>query len=229
MNLEASGMTGTGPHPGVQGERGFTLVELLVVMSIIAVLAGLSVVGMRSVFERSHVGSVEHDISLFRTAIESFNQEMRDYPPTDLSSLGIVGGNRTNLGCEALFACLQTRKKNGPFLADLDDSRWSNTDDDALSDAALEKVKKVLDWVRDGKFLLEYTDYWGNPFIYIHNADYGRKFTYVLAEGTTVEVEAAKSEATGGYAAPTSFQLWSVGPNGENENGGGDDIVSWRS
>ena len=73
-----------------------------------------------------------------------------------------------------------------------------------------------------------YFDIWGNPYVYIHHRDYGTKFSYQSPEGLLFEVEAQKNPATGTYYAPTTFQLWSLGSDGENQNGEGDDIVSWN-
>ena len=207
---------------------GFTLVELLVVIAIIAILAGISIAGLQLAQEEGHVGAERHTISLIRTGIEQFSQAMGDYPPTSLDYFK-VKGNGINEGNESVFACLQTRKKNGPFIGHLDESRWQNLDGDKLSSTDLASLRATLDWTRAGDQLLEYVDYWGNPFVYIHNRDYGKKLKYKAADGSVFEVEAAKSPSTGGYAAPTSYQLWSLGPDGLNQNGDGDDICSWKS
>ena len=214
---------------GRLGERGFTLIELLVVMSIIVVLGGLSVVGLRVAQQSSRVSAEQHTISLFRTAIATFGQEWGDFPPTSLRNFKVRKTNPVNEGNEALCACLQARKHNGPFLPDLDESRWENYDDDRLTPADSKEVKKRLDWIRSGNQLLEYTDYWGNPYVYIHNVDYGKELTYQGVDGNKFTVRASKNSKTEGYSAPSSYQLWSLGPNGINENGEGDDICSWKS
>lgn len=133
----------------------------------------------------------------------------------------MTGTNTENEGNECLFFCLETRKKGGPFVSELDENRFTNADNDSLLPAAEKSLKAMLDPRRTSGALLEYTDAWGNPYVYIHHRDYGQKFSYTRSDGTRFEVEAAKSSTGGGHAAPSSFQLWSLGPDGENQNGGG--------
>ena len=76
--------------------------------------------------------------------------------------------------------------------------------------------------------LLEYGDVWGSPYVYIPATDYGKKLRYQGIEGEPFEVEARKNPTTGTYCAPTTYQLWSLGADGVNQNGEGDDIVSWK-
>ncbi|MBN1441187.1 MAG: type II secretion system protein, partial [Planctomycetes bacterium] len=204
------------------------LVELLVVMAIIGILASISLVGVQLAIKQSHISAEEHTLAMLKVSIESFAREMGDYPPGSLTFLGLKSAGGINEGNESLFACLLTRKRNGPFIDDLDEDRWANLDEDRLSADDLAKIRKELDWVRKTDQLLEYTDLWGNPYVYVHHRDYGKKFRYQDADGNIFEVEAAKSSLTGDYAAPTSYQLWSLGPDGVNQNGGGDDVCSWN-
>lgn len=208
---------------------GFTLVEILVVISIMAILASLSVAGLRIAQIQARSSAEKHDISLLKSAVDTFAREMGDYPPTRWSYFRVTGTNTENEGNECLFFCLETRKKGGPFVSELDENRFTNADNDSLLPAAEKSLKAMLDPRRTSGALLEYTDAWGNPYVYIHHRDYGQKFSYTRSDGTRFEVEAAKSSTGGGHAAPSSFQLWSLGPDGENQNGGGDDICSWKS
>ena len=209
--------------------RGFTLVEVLVVIAIIAILGGLSMAGWQVAQETAYVNAEKHAITMIKVAIGNFGREWGDPPP---NSLGIwkVKGNSINEGNESLFAHLQARKRNGPFLTDdgVDEDRWQNADGDKLSAGDLKKIRQSLNWTRTGNQLLEYTDFWGNPYVYIPREGYGKKFQYQDSLGRTFQVEASKNSQTGEYYAPTTFQLWSLGPDGENQNGGGDDVCSWK-
>lgn len=209
-------------------ERGaFTLVEMLVVIAIISILAGLVLTGVlrgrQSGFERA----TQAEIQMLCARIEAFKNSFGYYPPSSLAVLK-VKTNGVNDGNESLFAFLTSRKRGGPFADDLREDRWANADGDSLSPEDLKKVVKELDWIRGNDQLLEYVDLWGNPFVYLLSSDYGKKLKCQAPGGEVFEVEAQKNPATGTYCAPTTYQLWSLGPDGVNENGSGDDIVSWK-
>lgn len=206
---------------------GFTLIELLVVMAIISILAGLVLVGVQASRKSAVEQVVALEIKTIAGRLENFKAGFGDYPPTSLAEIK-VKGNDINEGNESLFAFLLSRKHGGPFADDLKEDRWRNADGDELSAVDLKVVEKELQWVRGNGKLLEYTDYWGNPYVYIHWRDYGKRLKYQGEDSSPVEVQAQKSPETGSYYAPTSYQIWSFGADGENQNGAGDDIVSWR-
>jgi prepilin-type N-terminal cleavage/methylation domain-containing protein len=206
--------------------EGFTLVEVLVVMAIISVLAGIVVASIGVARKFSDAKATAVDIQTLVQAINTYNERFGDYPPSSLSALG-VKGNPANEGNEALVLALSAKKKNGPFF-EFKEGRLLNTDSDSLSAKDLATLKKNLDPIQTSPALYEYVDLWGSPYVYIHNRDYGKKLTYNNRHGNTVQVTAVKSEKLGAYQAATSFQIWSFGPNGLNENGDGDDIASWK-
>lgn len=210
-----------------RSRRGFTLIELLTVISIISILMAIALIGINAARNRGDEIAVSTDLQFLSTSIRQFSEEMGDFPPSRLSDIDRkLAGNGINEGNESLFAFLQTRKRGGPF-AELEEDRWVNTDADRLSGAQKKVVEKEIDWVRGNDELIEYVDMWGNPYIYIHHRDYGVKFKYQSPEGILFDVEAQKNPATGTYFAPTTFQIWSLGSDGINQNGAGDDLVSW--
>lgn len=215
------------PMKRMTGNSAFTLIEMLIVCAIISILAGLTMVGLQYARKVGDNRAAQTDIQMFSSRIDSFKNAFGDYPPSSLSDIKIKG-NGINEGNESLFAFLLTKKKGGPFADDLKEDRWSNTDTDELKGADVNIVKKEIDWVRGNNMLLEYADLWKEPYVYINSHDYGKKFKYESSDGTIFEVEARKNPATGTYYAPTTFQLWSIGIDGVNQNGEGDDIVSWK-
>lgn len=207
--------------------RGFTLIEMLVVVTIISILAGLSLVGVQKARQYGNEKAAKVELQMLAARLQSFSNGFGDFPPTSLADIK-VKGNSINDGNESLFLFLLSRKHGGPFADDLKEDRWRNTDGDDLKGVDTKVLAKEIDPVRQTPPLLEYVDLWGNPYIYIHSRDYGKKFKYQNDEGTVFEAEARKNTVTGTYYAPTTFQLWSVGRDGTNQNGEGDDIVSWN-
>jgi len=208
-------------------DRAFTLIEMLVVITIISILAGLSLAGVVYARRMAQERAVKADIQMLCARIETFRNAFGYYPPSSLIRLK-VKVNGINDANESLFAYLQSKKHGGPFAEDLKEDRWENADGDSLTPPEMKIIASELDWIRGTNACLEHVDYYHSPFVYIPASDYGKKFKYQTIEGEFFEVEAAKNPTTGTYCAPTTFQLWSLGADGKNQNGGGDDIVSWK-
>ncbi|MCC5876319.1 MAG: type II secretion system protein [Candidatus Sumerlaeia bacterium] len=67
--------------PASSGRRGFTLVELLIVVSIIAILSAIAVPNFLEAQTRAKVSRVKNDQRSFATAIESYWSDHNRYPP----------------------------------------------------------------------------------------------------------------------------------------------------
>jgi len=68
-------------RPLSRNRIGFTLVELLVVISIIAILAGLLIPVIGAVRRRGQVTATVLEIQNLKNAIEQYKQKFGDYPP----------------------------------------------------------------------------------------------------------------------------------------------------
>lgn len=209
--------------------RGFTLVEMLTVLAIISVLAGLTFASISVARRFADQKTTAQEIQMLVAAAQHYSNAYGDYPPTTLSFLK-VKANQVNEGNEALVLCLLSRKKGGPFHEPFKDQRLQNGDGDSMAQKEFLSLRRDLDPTLTVPALFEYADLWGNPFVYIHNREYAQKakLEYTDGEGRRVTVQAARSPKLGTFQAPTAFQIWSFGPNLKNENGDGDDIASWH-
>lgn len=77
------------PRPGARGPRpqsGFTLIELMVVVSIIGVLAGIAVVQVKNMQRKARETALLKDLHDMREAIDNFYADKQRYP-SDLNEL----------------------------------------------------------------------------------------------------------------------------------------------
>lgn len=73
-----------------QPRAGFTVVELLIVIVVIAILATISVVAYNGIQNREHNTAVQSDLKNIATKIEMYYAEQGIYPSTaTLETLGL--------------------------------------------------------------------------------------------------------------------------------------------
>ncbi|QDT09466.1 type II secretion system protein [Planctomycetes bacterium K23_9] len=77
------------PNPQTILRRGFTLVELLVVITIIGILVGLALPAIRTAIETSSVTAIRLEMESLSSATERYQQKYGDYPP-DFSNWAVV-------------------------------------------------------------------------------------------------------------------------------------------
>ncbi len=75
---------------------GFTLVELLVVIGIIALLAGLLTPAVMRSLSSSRAAAVKAEMDLLDTALMNYKNEYGSFPPSDMRGLWNNSGNAVN-------------------------------------------------------------------------------------------------------------------------------------
>jgi type IV pilus assembly protein PilA len=65
--------------------RGFTLIELMIVVVIVGILATLAVVGYRKLVQSSHVSEATGMVQSIRVAQESYHSETQQYASVDVA------------------------------------------------------------------------------------------------------------------------------------------------
>lgn len=209
------------PHSAVRNPQafgGFTLMELLIVIVIIGILAGLLIPTLMGAKTQARVAASKATIEALRGALEQYQSRFGDYPPTNV--LPAVP-NDTNVGIESAVACLATTVGGPPLVESFAEERFANTDNDTAG-------KNVTKWFFGDQQLREIVDDWRNPIIYFHFKDYAKpsKFAkYTIGPGP--QACTPQKGSTGAYHNAFKYQVWSAGPDGVNQNGNEDDIVGW--
>ena len=209
------------------GERGFTFIEVLVVMGIIAVLAGLTVVAMNLIIRRGPEFATEARVNKVKATVEQWKQRFDQYPPSDPTRLRRIAGgaedlpampNTFNVPIEALYQAFYWPTFNGDPA--LNDAELSNVDGDEFGKAS-----------PHGKTVYEIKDDWGSPLVYFVHTDYARAFdsppSYLNFDGEEVTPRPWKYEdETRGFAEPRGVQVFSMGEDGQPNTE--DDVKSWE-
>ena len=63
-----------------RGQQGFTLVELLLVLTILAILAGIVLPKLSGKREQANISAAKAQISIFSTALDNFEVDVGYYP-----------------------------------------------------------------------------------------------------------------------------------------------------
>lgn len=190
--------------PGRASTRGFSLIEILVVLTIIAMLMGFTVVAVGKYREAGRVADCQARVEAMSVWASSYADRMGDFPPSRLASLGVRNANTVNEGIEAFVAALRDASYGGSRP----NENWlGNTDDD---------TGEGLDAVDGSQALLEILDPWDSPMTYVGSTQYDTPVTYRLTDGDVqedVEVVALRQTLTGAYHQFESFQIRSAGPD----------------
>jgi len=73
-------LTGRNTKTGSRGERGFTLIELMVVAAILIVLAGLGLAQYRNSVTRAREAVLKEDLFRMRDAIDQYYADKMQWP-----------------------------------------------------------------------------------------------------------------------------------------------------
>jgi prepilin-type N-terminal cleavage/methylation domain-containing protein len=128
------------------GPPGFTLIEMLVVIAIIGILAGMIMVGVSAARRNFKKQQTQHILNLVKSSIENYEADFREYPDS-LSGDPVIGG-------ENLLAALRTDQKEGPYIKAADPVKFKDTNDNGDR---------------------EIVDAFNRPLRYLHHKDYGRE------------------------------------------------------
>jgi prepilin-type N-terminal cleavage/methylation domain-containing protein len=191
-------------------EKAFTLLELMVVIAIIVVLAGLLFPVVQSVLERAKKVQAKNDLTQIVTAVSAFYTEYGRYPTTGANDAAAQYGPGY-LSSKALFDELRAKSttlntRQIVFISPAEDTTQTSPKGKVGSDG-------------------QFHDPWGSAYRITIDADYDN------------QVPNPYTADTG--AGPTNIRqgviTWSSGKDGKApDNGGGanfknsDDVISWQ-
>ena len=200
-------------HP-LHRAAGFSFIEILVVMGIIAVLAGLGVVVVGIMQRRQPREKTRATVLKVKAVIDQWKLRFYEYPPGTLEGLAKVAGlpapkrgerSSSNEANEALYQAIHA--DGFPGSPELGEAEVANLDGDKLQQKLTSR----------GLDLREIVDAWGNPLVYFLNTEYVKweqnPPTYSTKTGDDQQPRPYKDEG-GGFVNPNSFQIFSMGEDG---------------
>lgn len=196
-------------------KRGFSLVELLVVVSIIGILSVILVPNVRENIRRAKIASTQALISKLSFAITAYEKDFGKYPPSfNPQELYLALTEKARTAYEPDSSEIK--------LFDSGDNFWINEENTA--DDRRDRIMGRLQIPSDARQaqMEEYAfiDSWGNPLYYVSNEEYnpgGR--TDFRNSNRRVRLDAPcayqmRDDQRYKPYKPSTFQIISFGPDG---------------
>ena len=157
--------------------RNFTLVELLVVIGIIAILAGMLMAGIMYAPAKAQKAKAQAEITTLVNAIKQYESAYGVLPiPTSESGNNIV---LTGDAYRRMIAILQDAVEE---LKNTTNDPWKN--DSSNRDKDIKKNKRHTKFLDvQGNEPGDYTDPWGNDYNIVLDGDYDGKITTDKVDG----------------------------------------------
>jgi general secretion pathway protein G len=73
-----------------RGRRGFTLMEMLVVLGILAILLALAVPRILGTQKKANISATESQLKLLRSCLQRYMLDMKEFPPTEQGLKALV-------------------------------------------------------------------------------------------------------------------------------------------
>lgn len=191
-----------------QSQRGFTLIEVLIVVSIIAILATMTFAGVQIAQRSARNATAKSEVALFCQSLDMYYADEKTYPGRDAKQL-----NSDSNQFPALFVALLDDAaprgrggRNSPYMTlqrdriVVEDDEW----DEETGEPANRWIPARKSQVADAKVAKYYLDPFQTFNVYRYRCNRGRKFKSWMLN-------------------PKRYDFYSVGPDEEDDTVLGDD------
>lgn len=198
-------------HPRKLVPAGFTVIELLVVITIIALLFALTIGGFTYAQKSAARSRTTAAMSAMKSALERYSQEFGEYPaPQNPGDTIAIGDKTYEVGAAAmLYQALSGDGYDNILLAQTPTNGGTASSDGSLEEAESKNVMltdmpREFFINRDGRYFM--TDGFGRPFQYVKAAP-----QVAGEQPTTIN---------------STYDIWSYGDDEENTSARSIDTIS---
>lgn len=206
-------------------KKAFTLLELLVVVLILGLLSTIAVGVYTRQVERAKVATARATMSAIELAIERYQIDTGDYPPSGTGTLPYTPGGATYVGNGYLQAALMT-SLSGSSSRPLS-PRWQGpyltAKNEILGDLSGVRVDDPNRTSVIAPGQLQILDPWQSPYRYVRSrslVSLDDSDNYDQNGGTRLPSNHPFA-ATETYYNPNTFQIVSMGPDGQTDTSAG--------
>jgi prepilin-type N-terminal cleavage/methylation domain-containing protein len=200
-----AGGSGDKGRPKQRTPRAFTLMELLVVMVIVAILASMSIPVGNAVMKRGRLMSAKHMALELRKAIGTYSAEYGRYPVASDNGSAATRDAEVTSDRTLMDVLLGSDDARGP--GGLNPRGGSFISANRVSSD--QNPRNGVRFTPNGGGTLY--DPWGNLYRVIIDVDRNNRC----------------EDPGGGGVVAKDVLVWSVGPNGKDDRGKGDDVITW--
>ena len=187
------------PHPG---QAGFTLVELLAVVVVILILAGLTIRVAGYAQTKMGISTTRAQISAIQAALEMYKADWGYYPPTTPARISANGVCESSNNAAMYYA-----------LSPMNSTAITNNAGTNFTYLVVRQGRKTYLRFPDSQVrtntwtqLANIYDAWGKPIVYYNSPKTAFGFGWSGSANTGYML--------GGQANPTTYDLFSFGPDG---------------
>ena len=176
--------------------RGFTLIELMVVIIVIGIVGGIVFSGAGYLFEKQSIKSAQTEIEVLKTALDEYKRENGSYPLTfdPPKDIDFHGKDSSRILLHSLYG-----------THDLIDNNWERLDssDYRRSLIPLDKFSFLpITQDNSGTFNLDEDDHylvdpWGEPYVYQFYREDGNSGFLLYSKGPDRKSEPFESAEDG--------------------------------